>query len=351
LKLKPEIRITEMKLFCPLSGVSYHTNIGYGHGQAPHPIFYLPLKSLIVQHLDNYCEGKLSEEEIHLFGCAMLHKLPVIWEHPVSITENTKYNWKKYLEKLATICLKHGGSNPNDLPQYHIDKRNNDLSNLGIYLSSIDDAIAELAWEADPETGEVPQPNYITRNAEETILRMLRGSMSRAEKRETFPKLMADWAANVGKFPATTVTAEITYKGTRTVTLREHWHEIVYKLFAVPDVVSLLSTEITPGDLDEVIEHCETTVEIGTIHSLALFKKLREAKAVLEEFRSPAPSASMIVAKAAPLTAAFLSGEDNVSKVTQDRPKVSVPESEPLRKDYPNSAAYIRAKIAWQRGI
>jgi hypothetical protein len=104
--------------------------------------------------------------------------------------------------------------------------------------------------------------------------------------------------------------------------------------------------------MEELIEHCEVNIEIGTIHSLALLRKLREVKSILKEFKSPAPSASMTIAKSHVITADFLSGEggENETKFTVDRPKVTIPEKEPLRRDYPNTAAYLRARIAWNKG-
>lgn len=332
-----------MKLFCPLSGVSYKTSIGYGHGKAPHPVFYLPLKSLISQHLDAFCSGKLKEEEIHLFGCALLHKLPVVWEDTVQNSESIQKRWKNNIEKLAAICLKYDTRTEKDMPRYHIDKRNNDLGNLKGYLESVDEAIAELSYGED-----APVPTYMTRNAEAAILRMLRGSISRAEKRETFPKLMADWAASVGDFPRDIVN--ITENETRI--LGEYWKSIIQHVFTHDDPLTILSTTITPGDLDELIEHCETHIEVGTIHSLALLRRLREVRNILDEFRSPVSRSSLSTAKSQAISASFLNGESEAlsNTINIDRPKIEVPSSEPLRKDYPNAAAYIRAKIAWQKG-
>lgn len=335
-----------MKLYCPLSGISYSTNIGYGHGKAPHPTFYLPLKSLISQNLDAFTMGKLSEEETHLFGCALLHKLPVIWEVEVPLNENTKVIWRKYLEKLAACVLRYDSRLESDLPKYHIDRHSCNLGNLSIYLESLCDAVAEL--ESD---GDSPTPTYITRNAEATILRMLRGSMSRKEKQETFPMAMAEWAASVAAFPTELVTIAVSSKGTEEkMLLRDYWKDIVVKLFRETDPINILSTTITPADVDELIEHCETHLEIGSLHSLALMRRLRDAKVILDEFRSPAPRAAITVRKNEILTAQFLEGNENVSQINIDRPKVSIPKDEPLRRDYPNTAAYLRARIAWQRG-
>jgi len=347
-----------MKLFCPLSGTSYTVDIGYGHGQAPHPIFYIPLKSLIYQHLDKYCDGSLSSQEVHLFGCALLHKLPIIWESPLDFMQSSTQlheTWRKNIEKLATICLKYTHIEDSSLPQYRIDKRNRDLNNLKIYLASIDEAVAELSYdEDDPEYLTHPVPTYIQQNAEEVILKMLRGSMSKVEKKESFPRLMADWAATTGNFPTTEIVVAITKGEEEVTTIRKHWKNIVYLTFKATDPIDLLSSQVTPGDMEELIEHCEVNIEIGTIHSLALLRKLREVKSILKEFKSPAPSASMTIAKSYVITADFLSGEllggENETKFTVDRPKVTIPEKEPLRRDYPNTAAYLRARIAWNKG-
>jgi len=339
-----------MKLYCPLSGISYKTSVGYGHGKAPHPVFYLPLKSLISQHLNAFCEGKLSEEETHLFGCALLHKLPVVWETTLSPSPELHATWRKYLEKLATICLRYGERDHDKLPHYHIDKYNPTLGNLKIYLQELNCTVAELEY-GTADSGESRTPSYIMRNAENALLRMLRGSLSSAERRETFPQLMADWAADIADFP----TELVTIAEDKSVILRDFWKDIVRKLFAQSDTLDILKHDVTPGDLDELIEHCECNMEIGSIHSLALMRRLREAKEILDEFRSPVSVASIQISHAE-ITAAFLEDED--SKVTKidscdaeptKGQEVAVPTSEPIRKDYPNIAAYMRARILWKK--
>jgi hypothetical protein len=329
-----------MKLFCPLSGISYGTDIGYGHGQAPHPIFYLPLKSLIIQHLDKFCTNELKTEETHLFGCALLHKLPVQWEVPLTLTPELKSNWYKYIEKLAAICLKYDTRLEEDLPKYHIDRHSCSLSNLKYYLESFDEAIADLGDDED-----APVPSYITRNAEETILRMLRTSLSNKEKRHTFPQLMADWAVQVGNFPTTLVTIDDTGKQ---LPLKEYWRYIVRRVFEVESPIELLSDTITHGDLEELIEHCCHEIEVGTLHSLALLRRLREAQSIIDEFKNPVQRHTLTIEQSKQVSADFLAGEADTLII--DRPKVTIPDKEPLRKDYPNTAAYIRAKIAYNKG-
>lgn len=341
-----------MKLICPLTNVSYGTSIGYGHGRAPHPVFYIPLKSLIQQHLHPYYERQLSNVEIHLFGCALLHKLPVIWEVPLDEAKCAKV-WPQVIEKLSALCMRLDTRRIEEMPQYHITKDNNTLHNLRYYIESIDDTIEELEGDGDYRN------TYIQRNAENTITRMLLQCLNKSEKKHALPKLMADWALEIGRFPTDNVTLLHNDNSTTKVPMCEHWHGIIMRIFGTNDPVDILTTEITAGDIEELIEHCETNIEVGTIIANALLRKLRDAKEVLDEFRSPASVRNIKIAETRDADAlAILLSEENgpqgfksvrINESAETTP-TSAPTSEPLRKDYPSMGAYLAAKIKWQRG-
>lgn len=334
-----------MKLTCPLSGISYHTDLGYGRGAAPHPIFYLPLKSLIAQHLNPFCDGKLDKIQLHLFGAALLHKLPTIWDTPLDIDKCAKV-WPKTIEKLAAVCLRLDDRKAKHLPEYHICKDTADLYNLKLYLESIDDVVAELDGSGTYKN------TYLQRNAEEVIVRMLRQTLNKAEKKHSLPKLIADWALEVGEFPAYDVPIlQDDGISTKKQPLCQFWHGLIIKAFTISDPVDMLSTQVTAADIDELIEHCEHNIEVGTVHSNALLGKLRTIREVLDEFRSPAPSRTINIAERNESLAIALLGEDahvpDKSVRIDNAPPLT---TEPLRKDYPSMGSYLAAKLKWQRG-
>lgn len=333
-----------MKLTCPLSGISYHTDLGYGKGAAPHPIFYLPLKSLVSQHLNAFCDGKLSREELHLFGAALLHKLPTVWEEPLDVAR-CAHIWKSHIEKLAAVCLRLDDRERDQLPEYHVCKETSSLYNLGTYLESISDVVAELNGVGTYKN------TYLQRNAEEIIVRMLRQTINKAEKKHTLPKLLADWAMEVGEFPTYNVPV-LQNDGitTKKQPLCQFWHHIIMRAFEVRDPVDMLSTQITAGDIDELIEHCEHNIEVGTVHSNVLLGRLRTIREVLDEFRSPATVRKIQIAERNnDLVSALMGDTEELTSVRVEVSSAPAPTSEPLRRDYPSMGAYLAAKIKWQR--
>lgn len=353
-----------MKLFCPISGVSYTTNIGYGHGQAPHPIFYFSLEQLTTQFLEPYTRGKLEEKEIHLLGCALLHTLPVQWEVAVEPSEKVNRIWRRNLEKLASAALWYDDRSSSQLPKYRIDKNTSTLHNLDQYVKSLTTTTILKApvdsndWETEADITETLTDNELVR-AEETILAIVRSALNKAGKKQ-LPSLMAQWAASVGNFSEESISypSSMADKGTVNTTLKKHWQYIIIKAFETTEYVNLLSEDITLADISELVEHCETEIEAGTLHYSILMKKLRAAKNVIEEFTSPAPMSQIQIVEHHEELAASLLGEASSSTLTDSTslaplapttPEHKVPTSAPLRKDYPSNASYLAAKLRYSR--
>ena len=337
-----------MKLICPYTAISYKTSIGYGHGKVPHPIFGLPTGELVSQNLDPFIVGSLSGEEIHLLGCALLAKLPVIWDVALDM-DICIPKWKAHIERLAATVLRYvdkGASNAkgHDLPEYRICIATENLANLNVYLSAVNEAISgQQPWGTvdplDPDTGS----SYLRDEAEEMILKLLRTVSNRASATKELPALMADWAADVGDFPDTSIKL---LEG-KTSTLKAHWKFIIKRLFESKSPVEILSDHVTVGDIAELIEQCESHIDIGSIHSLALFKKLRQAQSILDEFSSPARLADIkVVAAAKSGNLADLLGG---SPEGANKPAREYQEGEPRKEDFTNFQAYMQARIRWSK--
>lgn len=290
-----------MKLYCPKSGVTYHTSCGYGHGQATHPIFQISTKKLLDQNLEHTWNAKLPPEDVHLLGAALLDKLPVIWDSPLDI-ENCKKVWAANMEKLAATVLRIDSRVINNLPKFRVTKETRNLSTLSAYLSEISTVLND-SFSAFKESTSTFTMDYNRHTAEESIVRTLRTVLDTAGRKKKLPNLMADWACDVGEFPKTLITIEI---GKPKITLAEHWKSIITRIFSYKSLSEILSDTITLGDIEELIEHCECNIELGSLHSLSLFKRLRETKEVIQEFRSPALSEITVPEE---LTAEFLLGD------------------------------------------
>src|SRR5690606_34145331 len=217
-----------MKLHCPRSGLSYNCNIGYGHGKVIHPIFHLPVKALIKGQLEPFTDGSLSAEESHLFGCALLAKLPVIWEASLPL-ELWKDSWNQIIQNLSVVALRYDDRTASQLPQFRITKGTNDPSAIKNYITQLNSAITDV------RDANLYESSVIKDRAEEAILRIIRNTMykiSDTRDRNKLPELMASWAASVGKFPKTSVAIDVS--GDRKSTRLNSSHvKISYAVFCL----------------------------------------------------------------------------------------------------------------------
>lgn len=343
-----------MKLICPLSGIRYTATYGLGSGTAPHPVFYLPATTLLSDYLPAWVEGRIQDTEtLHLLGCALLHKLPIQWETACTATPQT---WARNLEKLAAVVATLDSTITENIPKYRILQHSASLENLDQYLIAVTGAI----WEQSLPDGDEYVPEHLILEAEAELLANLRRTFDKTAQ-TSLPKQMADWAAMVGDFPA----GEFTNSQGESVTIKSHWHNIIHATFSSSDYISLITSDITYADVDELVEHCETNITFTTLHGTVLLKKLRAVRDVLDEFKSPAPAHTITVEVADDLAATLLgesrSGaashatteetETNANTATASKETEAL--TEPRRCDYPSAAAYFAARIKFktqQRG-
>ena len=338
-----------MKLICPYTAVSYKTSVGYGHGQVPHPIFGLPAGELVGQNLDAFIINKLTPEELHLLGCALLAKLPVIWDTALD-RETCIPKWKAHIERLAATVLRYVDRGADDLPEYRICKATANLTNLNVYISAVNEAISShQPWGTVDPLDPYTSSSYLRDEAEEMILKLLRNVSNKANATKELPDLMADWASDVGNFPDT----KVILLGNRVTTLKLHWKFIIKRLFESKSPIEILSDNITVGDIAELIEQCEGHIDIGSIHSLALFKKLRQAQSILDEFSSPARLADIKVSAASKSgdLASLLGGADEQGSSSRPVPAREYQPGEPRKEDFTNLHAYLQAKIRWSKVV
>lgn len=311
-----------MKLFCPKSGISYTCSSGNGHGNIPHPTFGLPIKSLVKANLGPFADGSLNPEQIHLFGCALLAKLPVIWDTPLqSKVWIESEAWNSIIQNLATLAMRYDDRNSEKLPRFRITKETANPAAIKNYVWEMNKAITNLKEESAYES------TFIKDHAEAAILRILRLSMGDSRGKNKLPALISNWAASVGNFPRTEIP--INDMGLR-MTLREYWKGIIHKMFSESSPIAILSDDVEVEDIMELLEHCEQNIEVGTLHSLVLFKKLRETLEVFREFR---PQKVTVV---------------DIESLTEDSStKKEYAQGEPKASDFRSVVQYLAAKKAW----
>jgi hypothetical protein len=145
---------------------------------------------------------------------------------------------------------------------------------------------------------------------------------------------IADWASIAGAFPEYKTISPFS---SLPVLMTDYWKEIIIKctkeesLFLVPQV-----------DLQDLLEHCEQNISIGTIYSNALFKVLRHA---LERQRNFLGLGDMDLTRGK----YQILPEDSTTETANLKAMVdSAPDHEPSQAEYPTKLAYLKAKMRWQ---
>lgn len=311
-----------MKLICPYSGISY-TTIGYGHGRAPHPIFYIPIKTLVQQQLEPFMIGKLDRIETHLLGCALLQKLPILWQCTIYI-DNWEPVWPTFIDKLAAIALSYDPRKLEQLPQFRLDNYNSDPKAVTFYVKQLNEVSLGIGASATRyDNGESIG-----------ALRLLRNAINNVDSGAKLPIIMSNWAATVGHFPNTTFP--ISGSTASCMKLSEYWKHIIRLAFSSISPMDILNREdgirIEAADIEELLEHCEQYIEYGSLHSIVLFKKLRHANLIVSELRSG-------IATPHPTPQDKYGISDNISDT-------STAMSGPKLSDYRNIKEFLAAKRA-----
>lgn len=283
-----------MKVFCPISGISYQVPGGFnGTSVHPHPILAesLSVQRLISSYLEPWSQGVMSQEDTHLLGLAFLLKLPVSSVPALPKDSYLTLNafWDKYLERLSKLALKLEGKDFKQLPKLAVT-----IETLPALPHWIDTLHTEVSLAFSPISEEAKKRNnprhrtnsddkgvYTQEEIDSIIIRGLKKSPLSAKESRTFPTLIAAWACKVGEFP----TAYVTQENGRKIVIADLWKDIIERAFSKEGTVEILGGDVTLADAEELLEHCYCEIPVGTVHASYLFKKLEEVKDILEEFR------------------------------------------------------------------
>lgn len=287
-----------MKVHCPITGLSYEvfSEVEDLHASAPHPVLYSACKVLNASFLPTFAAQSLSSENTHLLGMAYLLKLPIVSVPSLESDAHQKLHtfWLTHMEKLAQLATTLEGKElGKHYPRVRVSTDN--LANLKHWLEDLDVMWKSRSTPISEAAKKLNSQSHIsiqispTRNTdaqkeiEALILKGLRGSMLTRKETAKFPEVITKWVMNVAPFP----TAKLTLLDGKKTTISEHWQHMMELAFSKDGALDLLCENVTPGDLEELLEHCyeNIPVEIGTMASL-LWKKLEAVKAELEEFKA-----------------------------------------------------------------
>lgn len=320
-----------MKILCSKSGIEFNTEFfpGTFHSrELAHPIFSLEQKRLL-SYTGKWATGELTSTDSYLLFLALLNSSEQIQFRiacrRTPMTDSIVANNMEYL--VRTVIKLNAIRTPGTLfPFFAITAETCTLTNVHHWIE-----VWETCWK-DFESGS--RRDIIHRNLakrESALQRMIKNPHKPI--REYAPQL-ADWASVAGSFPEFLVANPFT-KDSKKIPLSVFWKEIIVRatrnefLYTIPD-----------NDLQELLDHCEEHIPIGSIYSHALFEALRHAIAKKKNFLG---LGDMDLQSRYALV-------DNPKDVETANFKAlidSAPVTEPKLEQYPTKFAYMKAKLRW----
>jgi len=307
-----------MKITCSYSGVEFSAPEfpclhSIPAGTHIHPIFSLDSKSIEYLYTQ-YLNSKLNSEESYLLLIALLDRTSlVLYRHPIAPGNHYSQLTALYIERLYSISARLQSIHHPALaaPRVIISEENCDLINIKEWI-----ILWEEAYE-DFKTGQMESAYRDSLHRKENALaKFIKSPQIPPEK---YAHVLADWAALAANFPP-----EYT----------EYWKELIISCY---DFGKIIQTQQI--HLEDLIEYCEDNIDefsCGSIFSNALFNCLQEGLSSLNDFYSVGFS----------VLDSSQTEQETLIKIIE-----SAPMQKPIKSDYPNSFAYLKAKMAWDSAV
>lgn len=313
------------KILCSKSGLEYSVQyfpISFHNDkhQLHHPVFDAPLPKLW-KYFPKWQAGELTDVDSYLLFLAILHSTDLVefrtsairTPHTVSIVQSNMESLYDTVGKILAV------KNPRfTLPRFVISHDTRTLDNVKYWLQ---------AWDAaylDFKNGLKEQELRSKLQRREAALERL--IKNPAIKPERYAHLLAAWADEASEFPQ----FNITIRNTQT-TLAEYWKDIICKCYRQESVI-----QIPKSDIQELLEHCEEHIDLGSIFSYQLLTLLREALQTIDGFFGNSETTFQI-----------LSDDESVGTSNLQLLIETAPVEKPRRIDYPSEFAFLKEKMKW----
>lgn len=289
-----------MKVICPISGITFAVQHPIrGSVSAVHPLLAAPVtaEKLTDWYLKDWAEGNLSATDTHLFGLALLQKLPVteikLPELNQETTEATEQFWAGNIEKIAGLAVRLDSrpSLKSKLPHIRVTQATfsaipdwlkdvtNELNYRSLPISEKAKELNRESYKASTESSAVAATKLLEPDQiENLVLRALRGSPLTTGEGKALPVILSDWANKVAPFPQHT-------------TIR--WQRAIQTIFHTDYINQMLMSDVkldTVKALEDHLMENSPTFAVGTTHHTILMQRLAAVIPVLEDF-SPVVSA------------------------------------------------------------
>jgi hypothetical protein len=320
-----------MKILCAISGIEFQVEHFPGYltsREVSHPIFYLPQKKLL-SYLGKWAGQELTPTDSYLLFLAILNSSELVeFRVPVSRSPETDAIIAQNMEALAKVVSRlNAVTNPSVIfPRYAIGPETKYLGNIKHWIENWNQSWQDFQ---DGFSREYENRKLITR--ETALERLIKNPHLPIS---AYSSKIAEWAAVAGNFPTYNTISPFT--GMR-ITMSDYWKDIIAKcsreesIFSVPQI-----------DIQDLLDHCEGNIAIGSIYSNALFKVLRNAISRQRNFLGLGDM-DLTRGKFQILTSSDTTETANIKAMID-----SAPETEPRLEQYPNKIAYLKAKLRFQ---
>jgi len=324
-----------MKVLCSYSSLEFSCEHfpGVLHSrEACHPIFQVPQKRLL-GFLGKWAASELTPIDSYLLYLSILKSTDLVeFRVPAIRTELTSQIIAQTMEKLSILVSRiNSVPNPEEVfPLFIISPETKDLSNVSTWLDIWESSFQEF------KSGKFR--DYDNRKLAQREFALSRLIRSQHRPIKSYAKQIADWAAVAGDFPTFNITSPIS---SLPVSLSDYWKTIIIRC-AKEESIYLLNGK----DLQELLEHCETNIPIGSLHSHALFECLRKANSKLINFLG---IDSHSVLSKSPVNSFTILSQETSHEAANMRALIdSAPEEEPKEINYKTKFEYLKAKLRWE---
>lgn len=319
-----------MKILCAYSSIEFtceHFPGSLHSRESYHPIFSVPQKKLLA-YLGKWSAGELTSIDSYLLFLALLRSSDLVeFRVPAIRTPDTDsiiaLNMESLCKSLARLNTVHSPSTI--FSHYVISPDTRTLENVKYWIENWQDNHRDFL------------DGYVDTNTA-AKLRVREAALERLIKNphkpiSAYSSQISDWAAIAGSFPSFQLVNPLTKLSS---TCADYWKDLIIKCSKEESIFA-----IRRRDLEELLEHCEEHIPIGSIFSNALFKILRHA---LERQKNFLGLGDMDISKS---TYTILGASDTVEDANLKAMVDSAPESEPTPEQYPTKFLYLKAKLRY----
>jgi len=317
------------KFLCALSGIQCEVSylpISLHSREYAHPIFFLPQPKLLGL-FSKYESGDLGDIESYLLYLAAFNSTDLVdFRVPASYTPKTQSIVACNLESLMEVVYKLNAIKTPafQVPRFAVTPETKTLENSHFWIAAWEAAIQSFL---DGNRRQLKQAEI--QDIEERIYRHILDPNTKPTKYAT---ALSIWAARAASFPDFNIQTQY-----GTMTLSSYWQLIIRK--CVNDKAMF---EFPEKDIEELIQHCEDNLEMGTVYAHSLLTLLREGAARHSQYLGLGDLDLVN------LDTTYTILEDSSVQAANLVTLVNcAPAVKPKRSEYPNEFEYQRARIRY----